>query len=84
LECRNAFVLPSNLPQLLLFASHLERLQLRLTPQHFHALWGQSRVNVLAAINARTDAELAQARQQITDQGLTLHLPLGTQVEFDA
>ncbi|MFE0695681.1 hypothetical protein [Streptomyces sp. NPDC058869] len=84
LECRNAFVLPSNLPQLLLFAAHLERLQLRLSPQHFHALWGQSRVNVLAAINARTDAELAQARQQITDQGLTLRLPLGTQVEFDA
>ncbi|MFJ6689242.1 hypothetical protein [Streptomyces sp. NPDC091294] len=43
LECRNAFVLPSNLPQLLLFAAHLESLRLRLSPAHFHALWGQSR-----------------------------------------
>ena len=43
LECRNAFVLPSNLPQLLLFAEHLDQLALRLAPTHFHALWGQSR-----------------------------------------
>ncbi|MFD6493511.1 hypothetical protein [Streptomyces sp. NPDC060188] len=52
-ECRNAFVLPSNLPQLLLFSDHLERLQLRLSPQLFHALWGQSRVNVTEAIKVR-------------------------------
>ncbi|MEV7480407.1 hypothetical protein [Streptomyces halstedii] len=84
LECRNAFVLPSNLPQLLLFAAHLEQLQLRLAPQHFHALWGQSRVNIDDAIKARTDAEIAQARRQIADDGLTLQLPLATHVEFDA
>lgn len=84
LECRNAFVLPSNLPQLLLFAAHLERLQLRLPPQHFHALWGQSRVNVKEAIKARTDAEITLARQQITEEGLTLQLPLAAHVEFDA
>ena len=35
LECRNAWVLPSDLPQLLLFADHFDRLRLRLSPQHF-------------------------------------------------
>ncbi|WP_299540729.1 hypothetical protein [uncultured Streptomyces sp.] len=84
LECRNAFVLPSNLPQLLLFSDHLERLQLRLSPQHFHALWGQSRVNVTEAIRARTDAEIGQARQQIAEDQLALPLPLSAHVEFDA
>ncbi|MEW2117621.1 hypothetical protein AB0945_21010 [Streptomyces sp. NPDC005474] len=84
LECRNAFVLPSNLPQLLLFADHLAGLQLRLSPQHFHALWGQSRVNVNEAIKARTDAEIAEAQRQITDEGLSLQLPLAAHVEFDA
>ncbi|MFD4242796.1 hypothetical protein ACFWP3_14515 [Streptomyces sp. NPDC058525] len=75
LECRNAFVLPSNLPQLLLFSAHLDQLQLRLSPQHFHALWGQSRVNVTEAIAARTDAEITLARQQVADQGLTRSFP---------
>ncbi|MET7928312.1 hypothetical protein ABZT43_30870 [Streptomyces sp. NPDC005349] len=84
LECRNAFVLPSNLPQLLLFSDHLERLQLKLTPQLFHALWGQSRVNVTAAIRARTDAEIDHARRQIDDDKTTLPLPLSAHVEFDA
>ncbi|WP_261719542.1 hypothetical protein [Streptomyces sp. FZ201] len=84
LECRNAFVLPSNLPQLLLFADHLAKLQLRLSPQHFHALWGQSRVNVNEAIKARTDAEIDHARRQIADEGLALQLPLAAHVEFDA
>ncbi|MFF4012755.1 hypothetical protein [Streptomyces sp. NPDC001717] len=84
LECRNAFVLPSNLPQLLLFADHLAQLQLRLSPRHFHALWGQSRVNVNEAIKARTDSEITAARRQITAAGLSLQLPLAAHVEFDA
>jgi hypothetical protein len=75
---------PSNLPQLLLFADHLAGLQLRLSPQHFHALWGQSRVNVNEAIKARTDAEITEARRQIADEGLSLQLPLAAHVEFDA
>ncbi|WP_141709115.1 hypothetical protein [Streptomyces sp. BpilaLS-43] len=83
-ECRNALVLPSNLPQMLLFADHLERLQMRLTPQHFDANWKQSRANLLAAIDARSDAEIAQAHQQIADDELTLHLPLSAHVEFDS
>ncbi|KUN57218.1 hypothetical protein AQJ46_48490 [Streptomyces canus] len=84
LECRNAFVLPSNLPQLLLFADHLAQLQLRSSPQHFHALWGQSRINVNEAIRARTDAEIAEAHRQIAAEGLSLQLPLAAHVEFDA
>ncbi|WP_433317928.1 hypothetical protein [Micromonospora chersina] len=83
LECRNAFVLPSNLPQLLLFADHLDKLALRLSPQHFHALWGQSRVNLIDVLKSRTPAEIAQARRQIAEDGITLHLPLGSTVEFD-
>lgn len=84
LECRHALVLPSNLPQLLMFADHLERLRLRLSPQHFHALWGQSRVNVAEALRARTDVEITAARRQIATRGLVLQLPLSTRVEFDA
>lgn len=84
LECRNAFVLPSNLPQLILFSAHLAQLQLRLHPTHFHALWGQSAANVTEALKHRTDAEIAQARQLIADEGLSLQLPLASQVEFDA
>jgi hypothetical protein len=84
LECRNAFVLPSNLPQLLLFAEHLERLRQRLPPQHFHAAWGQSHANLRAVLADRTDAEKALARKQITEAGLSLHLPLSAQAEFDS
>ncbi|SIM72971.1 hypothetical protein SAMN04489832_1672 [Micromonospora cremea] len=84
LECRNAFVLPSNLPQLLLFADHLDKLALRLSPQHFHALWGQSRTNLIDVLKSRTPAEIAQARRQIAEDGITLHLPLASTVEFDA
>ena len=83
LECTNAFILPSNLPQLLLFARHLQRLRLQLTPQHFHALWGQSYANLKAAIDERTPNEITLARRQIEEQGLTLQLPLGAHAEFD-
>ncbi|MFD7982150.1 hypothetical protein ACFV4M_02060 [Kitasatospora indigofera] len=83
LECRNAFILPSNLPQLLLFADHLDRLALRLDPGHFARLWGQSRVNLSSALAERTDAELELARKQIARDGLRLQLPLASQVEFD-
>lgn len=84
LECKNAFILPSNLPQLLLFAEHLDRLTLRLSPAHFERLWATSRTNLQAALDARTDAELAAARRQITEEQLRLQLPLASHVEFDA
>ncbi|UQU67468.1 hypothetical protein COUCH_14865 [Couchioplanes caeruleus] len=83
LECSNAFILPSNLPQLLLFAQHLERLRLRLSPRHFHTLWGQSHANLDAVFDGRKENEIALARRQIEEQGLTLQLPLAAHAEFD-
>ena len=83
LECRNAWVLPSNLPQLLLFADHLDRLRLRLSPQHFAQLWGQSHANLHAVLAERTDEEKALARKHIDAGEAFLHLPLAANVEFD-
>jgi hypothetical protein len=83
LECRNAWVLPSNLPQLLLFADHLDRLRLRLSPQHFAQLWGQSHANLHAVLAERTDEEKALARKHIDAGEASLHLPLAANVEFD-
>lgn len=83
LECRNAWVLPSNLPQLLLFAEHLDRLRLRLSPQHFAQLWGQSHANLQAVLADRTDEEKALARKHIDAGEASLHLPLAASVEFD-
>ncbi|MEU6242335.1 hypothetical protein [Streptomyces sp. NPDC047024] len=84
LECRNAFVLPSNLPQLLLFAENLEALAARLDPRVFHRTWGQSRTNLRAVLDDVPTADLEQARQQIADQDLRLQLPLAANVEFDS
>lgn len=84
LECTNAFVLPSNLPQLLLFAQHLESLAARLDPRVFHRAWGQSRTNLEAVLADILPADLDRARRQITDQGLQLQLPLSSFVEFDS
>lgn len=84
LECRNAWILPSSLPQLLLFADHLDRLRNRLSPQHFAALWGQSYVNLHAVLAERSDEEKAVARKHIDDGAAGLHLPLAANVEFDA
>jgi hypothetical protein len=84
LECRNAWVLPSNLPQLLLFADHLDRLRLRLSPQHFAQMWGQSHANLQAVLAERTDEEKALARKHIDAGRVGLHLPLAANVEFDS
>ncbi|MGA5412042.1 hypothetical protein ACPCSC_32905 [Streptomyces lavendulocolor] len=84
LECRNAWVLPSQLPQLMLFADHLEKVRRRLDPRAFTRLWGQSYVNLRAVLEERSEQEKAQARQHI-DAGLArLDLPLAAHVEFDA
>jgi hypothetical protein len=83
LECRNAFILPSNLPQLLLFSDFLAGLHQRLAPQHFHLLWGQSAANLKAVLAERTDAEIAAARAQIEQLGDRLQLPLAAYTEFD-
>lgn len=83
LECRNAWILPSDLPQLLLFAEHLDRLRLRLSPQHFAELWGQSHANLQAVLAERTDEEKALAGKHIEAGEADLHLPLAADVEFD-
>ncbi|MFJ9167323.1 hypothetical protein ACIRN5_23475, partial [Lysinibacillus fusiformis] len=84
LECRNAFILPSNLPQLLLFSDHLERLAARLDPRVFHQTWGQSRANLRAVLADASPTDLEQARRQVADQDLRLQLPLSSHVEFDS
>ncbi|MDL2081598.1 hypothetical protein QNN03_34740 [Streptomyces sp. GXMU-J15] len=84
LECRNAWILPSNLPQLLLFERHLERLRTVLTPQAFGRLWGQSWVNLRAVLNDRTPEERAQALKHIEAGQAVLDLPLAANTEFDA
>ncbi|WP_033819453.1 MULTISPECIES: hypothetical protein [unclassified Kitasatospora] len=84
LECRNAWILPTNLPQLLLFKAHLERVRTVLTPQAFERLWGQSWVNLRAVLNDRTPEELDQARKHIEAGQAVLDLPLAANTEFDA
>ncbi|WP_425583368.1 hypothetical protein [Streptomyces luteosporeus] len=84
LECRNAWILPSNLPQLLIFQDHLKRLRTRLAPPVFSRLWGQSWVNLQAALGDRTPEEIAQARKHIDAGDAVLDLPLTANTEFDA
>nr|WSU77556.1 hypothetical protein OG499_33395 [Streptomyces anulatus] len=84
LECRNAWILPSHLPQLLLFADHLQGLRTRLSPVHFHTLWGQSAANLAAVINSRTEQEITTARRHIDEGSAALQLPLASRAEFDA
>ncbi|MDG5807233.1 hypothetical protein P9869_32120 [Streptomyces ossamyceticus] len=84
LECRNAWILPTNLPQLLLFKEHLKRLRTLLTPQSFSRLWGQSWANLNAVLDDRTPEELAQARKHIEVGEASLDLPLAAHTEFDA
>ncbi|TDC60868.1 hypothetical protein E1258_13450 [Micromonospora sp. KC207] len=83
LECRNAIILPSNLPQLLLFADHLAAPRNRLPPPAFHAAWGQSEANLHALLAERSPTEIDAARRRITQTGLRLQLPLAAFTEFD-
>lgn len=83
LECRNAWILPANLPQLLLFQDHLKRLRTRLVPQAFARLWGQSWVNLEAVFADRAPEEIAQARKHIEEGDAVLDLPLAANTEFD-
>ncbi|MCX5075450.1 hypothetical protein OG321_23460 [Streptomyces sp. NBC_00424] len=84
LECGNAWVMPSQLPQLLLFKLHLERVKQRLTPQAFTKQWGQSYTNLKAVLADRSDEEIALARKHIEAGEATLDLPLSARVEFDS
>ncbi|MCT6776287.1 hypothetical protein LXH09_06595 [Streptomyces sp. CS7] len=84
LECRNAWILPTNLPQLLLFKDHLERLRALMTPQDFGRLWGQSWANLKAVLDDRTPEERSLARKHIEAGEAFLDLPLAAHTEFDA
>ncbi|WP_198357372.1 hypothetical protein [Streptomyces fildesensis] len=84
LECCNAWVMPSQLPQLLLFRDHLERVRQRLHPQRFTAVWGQSYANLRATLEDRSEEEITVARKHIEEGSITLDLPLSAHVEFDA
>ncbi|MFD4396240.1 hypothetical protein [Kitasatospora sp. NPDC058478] len=83
LECGNAFILPSNLPQLLLFSDFLDGVRNRLTPEHFALNWGQRHTNLAAVLAERTPAEVEAARRQIAEDGTTLQIPLAAFTEFD-
>ena len=67
----------------LLFADHLDRLRLRLSPQHFAQMWGKSHTNLQAILAEHTDEEKALARKHIDGGKIGLHLPLSANVEFD-
>ncbi|MET7388301.1 hypothetical protein ACFYPT_04245 [Streptomyces sp. NPDC005529] len=84
LECRNAWILPSHLPQLLLFADHLDGLRRRLNPAHFHTLWGQTATNLAAVLAERTEPEIEAARRHIAEGTALLQLPLAARAEFGA
>jgi hypothetical protein len=84
LECRNAWILPSQLPQLLLFADHLDRLRQRMAPTRFTAVWGQSWTNLHAVLAERTEEEITLARKHIAAGDASLTLPLASHVELDA
>jgi hypothetical protein len=84
LECGNAWILPSNLPQLLLFGEHLERVRSLLPPHAFDKVWGQRWTNLRSVLADRTPTELAQAREHIETGRATLDLPLSAYTEFDA
>ncbi|MFJ6623091.1 hypothetical protein ACIQOW_36650 [Kitasatospora sp. NPDC091335] len=83
LECGNAFILPSNLPQLLLYSDFLDGLRDRLSPEHFALNWGQRHTNLSAVLAERSPAEKQAARQQIAADGTTLQIPLAAYTEFD-
>ncbi len=84
LECGNAWILPSNLPQLLLFKAHMERVRASLPPPVFDKLWGQRWRNLHAVLDSRTEAELTQAHGHIRAGNAVLDLPLRAYTEFDA
>lgn len=84
LECRNAWILPSQLPQLLIFEKHLERTKRRLPPPAFTKLWGQSYTNLRAVLADRSEEDKALARKHIEAGQVSLDLPLAAHAEFDS
>ncbi|WP_329144857.1 hypothetical protein OIU91_09855 [Streptomyces sp. NBC_01456] len=80
--CRNAVIFTSQLPRLLLFADHIERMRAVLDPARWQAVWGKQAA-ALKGLFAECADQLPAARQEITDRGLHLDLPLGLRTEYD-
>ncbi|MFE2972778.1 hypothetical protein ACFXKC_56530 [Streptomyces sp. NPDC059340] len=80
--CRNAVVFTSQIPRLLLLSDHIERMRTTLAPPHWQALWGRQAA-ALAEVFAECADLVPDARREIAELGLRLHLPLGMRTEFD-
>ncbi|MDT0425387.1 hypothetical protein [Streptomyces evansiae] len=80
--CRNAVIFYSQLPRLLLMSDRIERMRTALPPPRWHAIYGQQRA-ALDEVFAECADRLPAARQQITELGIRLDLPLGQRTEFD-
>ncbi|RZE59690.1 hypothetical protein C0Q98_14360 [Streptomyces albidoflavus] len=80
--CRNAVVFTSQLPRLLMLADHIETMRTRLEPPRWQVLWGRQAA-ALTELFTEYAEYIPAARQEIEDQRLTLHLPLGLRTEYD-
>ncbi|MEU7225112.1 hypothetical protein [Streptomyces chrestomyceticus] len=80
--CRNAVIFYSQLPRLLLMSDRIEQMRTALPPPRWHAIYGQQRA-ALDEVFAECPDRLPAARQQITELGIRLDLPLGQRTEFD-
>ncbi|GHE74913.1 hypothetical protein GCM10018771_66290 [Streptomyces cellulosae] len=80
--CRNAVVFTSQIPRLVLLSDHIEQMRARLTPRHWHALWGRQAA-ALAEVFSECADLIPAARREIAELGLRLDLPLGMRTEFD-
>ncbi|MFC9740526.1 hypothetical protein ACFVKC_21700 [Streptomyces noursei] len=80
--CPNAVVFVSQLPRLLLFADHVERMRRRLAPPVWQQHWGD-KAKALAELFEECAEHIPAAREQIAAGGVDLDLPLGMRTEYD-
>ncbi|MFD9685143.1 hypothetical protein ACFXPX_04635 [Kitasatospora sp. NPDC059146] len=80
--CPNAVVFVSQLPRLLLFADHVERMRERLAPPVWQQHWG-GKAAALAELFEQCEERLPAAREQIAAGHVDLDLPLGMRTEYD-
>ncbi|MFD4611358.1 hypothetical protein ACFWOT_25380 [Streptomyces sp. NPDC058440] len=80
--CPNAVVFVSQMPRLLLFADHVERMRHRLAPPVWQQHWG-AKAKALAELFEECAEHIPAAREQIAAGGVDLDLPLGMRTEYD-
>ncbi|MEE1823782.1 hypothetical protein PUR61_16515 [Streptomyces sp. BE20] len=80
--CGNAVIFVSQLPQQLLLADHAKRMRLAMPPMAWDAVWGRQMRAMNQVFEECADL-IPAARQQITDLGIRLNLPLGMRTEYD-